>query len=98
MVAEELKKRSGGPGGRGAVGRIETVIDGSEMEGGGVSGGTAASALNLMGDSKAMAVANDPYVCFPPGEAEERRAARSGPVPKQSTTGGDDDDAFFFIE
>lgn len=72
MTAEELKRRS--PGGRGVVRRIETVIDGSRMEGGGVSGGTAASALNLMGDSKAMAVASDPYVCFPPAEAEEKKA------------------------
>ena len=71
MVAEELKKKSGG---QKKVRRIETVIDGSRMDGGGVSGGTAASALNLMGDSKAMAVASDPYVCFPPGEARERRA------------------------
>lgn len=68
MAAEELKRRGA------AVGRIETVIDGSMMDGGGVSGGTAASALNLMGDSKAMAVASDPYVCFPPAEAEEKKA------------------------
>lgn len=70
MVSEELKKKSGNR----KVKRIETVIDGSKMDGGGVSGGTAASALNLMGDSKAMAVANDPYVCFPPEEAEEKRS------------------------
>jgi short subunit dehydrogenase-like uncharacterized protein len=67
MVAEELKKRGQ------KVQKIETVIDGSQMDGGGVSGGTAASALNLMGDSKAMAVASDPYVCFPPKEAEEKK-------------------------
>lgn len=67
MVAEELKSRGK------SVAKIETVVDGSKMDGGGISGGTAASALNLMGDSKAMAVANDPYVCFPPEEAEAKK-------------------------
>ena len=73
MVSEELKKKKSEKGHSLKVGKIETVVDGGKMDGGGVSGGTAASALNLMGDSKAMAVASDPYVCFPPAEAEEKR-------------------------